>query len=40
MGASVCLAGLLVDGFGQLFVEPNSIEGLELEGRYDGFCWF
>ena len=38
MGASVCLAGLLVDGCGQLFVEPNSIEGLELEGPYDGFC--
>ena len=40
MGASGCLVGLLVDGCGHLFVEPNSKEEPELEGRYEGFCWF
>jgi len=40
VGAADCLVGLLVDDGDQLFVDPNSIEEPELEGRYEGFCWF
>ena len=33
-----CLVGLLAGG--QLFVEPNSTEGPDPVGRYDGLRWF